>query len=74
MMWKAGNSYGINYNEEKNSKMPGWPQPTLFEVRRNKELSREPRGGLMFGDWLTGYIVSGQEEHLWGRESYLSFS
>lgn len=29
----------------------------MFEVSRNKEMSKQPRVGLAFGDWLTGYTA-----------------
>lgn len=34
----------------------------LVWVRRNKEISLQPRVDSVFGDWLTGYIFSGHVE------------
>lgn len=35
--------------------MAGAAYLTLLERSRNKEISKEPRVGLEFGDWLTRY-------------------
>ena len=34
------------------------PHSQLVWVRKNKEVSTELRGGLVFGDWLGGYTAS----------------
>lgn len=58
MGWQAGSFYRIKNKEEK-QRISDWLGPYVqlvwvFGVRRNKEISVEPRGGLAFGDWLTG--------------------
>lgn len=42
-----------------------------MERTGNEEISIQPRVGLVFEDWLTGwiYVVSGQAEHLEGHIS-----
>ena len=50
----------IKNKEEKkieNTSLAGATLSTLFVVRRNKEISIEPRAGLAFGDWVTGYTA-----------------
>ena len=43
--------------KQKTSDWFGVMWSTLFGVRRNKEISIEPRAGLASGDWLTEYTV-----------------
>lgn len=58
MRQKPGSFYRIENKERgsKEQKIFDWlgHMSTLFGVRRHKAISREPRLGLAFGDWLSG--------------------
>lgn len=60
MGWKVGGFHRVKSKEERREQfkyiwLAGTTQPTSSGVRKNKEVRIEPRVGLAFGDWLTGY-------------------
>lgn len=61
-MWKAGHFYRIrvkNKGNKNRTHLTGWDRILslvwVFGVRKGKDMSIEPRTGLVFGDWLAGY-------------------
>ena len=61
-------------DQQKNTWLSGVTQSGLLGVRRNKEVSIEPRVGLVFGDWLTGYATFLIKQTVTGTQSYLTFN